>query len=94
MSGTKQGLEVEDIINIVDRLKTLFRSDAERDFLDDIKHELNFNSDRYHDSEDDRFSVKQFTDKIQRESEILHELARTIQWGEQQSKTDDWRFHE
>lgn len=86
MSGIKQGLGVEDLLNIIDRLKTIFRSDTEKDFLIHIKS--------YIISEGDRFSVKQFTDRIQRESEILHELARTIQWGEQQSKSDDWKFHE
>ncbi len=94
MSGTKQGLEPADVINIIDRLKTLFRSPEEQDFLNELKYTLVYDSDRFHNSETNRFSVKQFTDKIQRESEILHELARTIHWGEQQSKTDDWRFHE
>jgi hypothetical protein len=85
MNGTK-GLEPFDVIVIIDRLKGLFRSPEEQDFLNSLKDEIVSGSDS--------FNVKQFSNRIQKQSEILHELARTIRWGEQQRHSDDYQFHE
>ncbi len=86
MSGINRGLDTYQIINIIDRLKTIFRSDSEQDFLTEIKSRII--------AEGNQFDANAFVDRTQKESEILHELSRAIRWANTVENNDEYKFYE
>ena len=73
MSGIKKEYGGFDVICAIDAFKSVYSSEAEQDFLNSIKSEVVM--------ADEQFDTVAFVDRIQMQSEILHELSRSIRWA-------------
>jgi hypothetical protein len=73
MSGIKKEYGGFDVICTIDAYKSIYSKEIEQDFLNSIKSEVV--------NADEQFDTIAFVDRIQMQSEILHELSRSIRWA-------------